>query len=194
MIVKSVGVLCAVSVVTLSAGQYKPTDVPVEYSASVQAVGALGAVATSVKVHIDRFTADRDRTMLVNALKTNGYQAFLPAFKKVPVIGYIAIKDQKWDLKWAHSAVKDLGQVITVATDKPVYFAGGGAADAKPRAGYDMAVIRLDVDTIGMGKGTFATAAKVKPNADATGVEVDDYGGEPLAITSVTRILRTGSK
>ncbi|HJZ76220.1 MAG TPA: hypothetical protein VKE51_31005 [Vicinamibacterales bacterium] len=190
LILRSVIVLGAVTTVTVSARQYKPSTVPVEYSASVQAVGALGAVATTVQVHIDRFTAEKDRTTLVNALKTGGYAAFLPALKKAPVVGYLAVKDQKWDLRWAHQQVKDLGQAITVATDKPVYFAGGGAADAKPREGFDMAVIRLDVDTIGMGKGTFATAAKVKPNADASGVEVDDYGGQPLQITMVSRILK----
>lgn len=190
LILRSVVVLGAVTTVTVSARQYKPSTVPVEYSASVQAVGALGAVATTVQVHIDRFTAEKDRTTLVNALKTGGYAAFLPALKKAPVVGYLAVKDQKWDLRWAHQQVKDLGQAITVATDKPVYFAGGGAADAKPREGFDMAVIRLDVDTIGMGKGTFATAAKVKPNADASGVEVDDYGGQPLQITMVSRILK----
>jgi hypothetical protein len=187
---KIVVVLCAAPVIALSARQYKPSTVPVEYSASVQAVGALGAVATAVKVHIDKFTPDKERTMLVNALKTGGYQAFVPALKKAPVVGYIDIKGQKWDLRWARQELKDLGQIVTVATDQPVYFAGGGAADAKPREGFDLAVIRLDVDTIGMGKGTFAGAARVKPNADATGVEVADYGGNPMSITMVTRVLR----
>ncbi|HXI28238.1 MAG TPA: hypothetical protein VNG89_07445 [Vicinamibacterales bacterium] len=187
---KIVVVLCAVPVIALSARQYKPSTVPVEYSASVQAVGALGAVATAVKVHIDKFTPDKERTMLVNALKTGGYQAFVPALKKAPVVGYIDVKGQKWDLRWAHQELKDLGQIVTVATDKPVYFAGGGAADAKPREGFDLAIIRLDLDTIGMGKGTFAGAARVKPNADATGVDVADYGGNPMSITMVTRVLQ----
>jgi hypothetical protein len=189
-ILSGVVILSALSLVSLSARQYKPTTVPVEYSATIQAVGTLGAVASAVKVHIDRFTADKDRTMLVNTLKTSGYQAFLPALKKAPIVGYITVKTQKWNLRWAHQEVKDLGQTITVATDTPVYFAGGGAADAKPREGYEMAIIRLEVDTIGMGKGLFATAARVKANANATGVEVDDYGGEPMPITMVTRLLQ----
>jgi hypothetical protein len=172
-----------------AAVQYKPTDVPVEYSATVQAVGELGAAAASVKVHIDRFTPERDRKALVAALKT-GDDTFLPALRKAPVVGFIEVKDQKGELRWAHQEVRDLGQVVTVATAAPVFFAGGGRADARPRAGYDMAIIRLDLDTIGMGKGTFASAARVKPNADATGVEVDDYGGTPLPITTVTRLLR----
>jgi hypothetical protein len=185
-------VALAVSILLVGVGaeQYKPKDVPVEYSASVQAVGPMGAAATNVKIHIDRFTADRDRTTLMNALRTDGYQAFLPALRQAPVVGSIAVKDQKWDLRWAHQEMRDLGQVVTVATDSPVFFSGGGRVDAKPRAGYEVAVIRIEVDTIGMGKGTFAPAAHVKPNADATGVQIDDYGGQPLPITMVTRLLR----
>jgi hypothetical protein len=175
---------------TAAAMQYKPTDVPVEYSASVQAVGELGAVAAYVKVHIDRFTPERDRKTLVEALKTGGYGAFVPALRQAPPVGWITIKDRKWELRWAHQIVSDRGQVVTVAVAEPVLFAGGGRADAKPRAGYDLAVIRLNLDGIGMGTGTFAPAARVKPDAAATGVDVDDYGGAPLPITTVTRLMR----
>lgn len=174
----------------VAAGQYKPTDVPVDYSATVQAVGALGAAAAYVKVHIERFTTDRERKALVDALRTNGNEAFLPLLRQTPVVGYIAIKEQKWDLRWARQEVRDSGQIVTVATSTPVYFAGGGRADAKDRAGFEMAVIRLEVDTIGMGKGTFASAARVKPNAEGTDVLVEDYAGEPMPITMVTRLLR----
>jgi len=176
--------------VAATAMQYRPTDVPVEYSASVQAVGELGAVAAYVKIHIDRFTPERDRKALVDALKTGGYAAFLPALRKAPPVGWIAIKDRKWELRWAHQIVSDRGQVVTAAVAEPILFAGGGRADAKPRDGFDMAVIRLNVDGIGMGTGTFAPAARVKPDAAATAVEVDDYGGAPLPITTVTRLMR----
>jgi hypothetical protein len=175
---------------TAAAGQYKPTNVPVEYSCTMQMVGALGAASAYVKVHIERFTTDKERQTLLDALRTNGYQTFLPALRKTPIVGYLSIKDQKWDLRWAHQELRDLGQVVTVATSTPVYFAGGGGVEAKSRTGYEMAVLRIEVDTIGMGKGTFAAAARVKPNADSTGVTVDDYAGEPMPITTVTRIMR----
>jgi hypothetical protein len=186
-------VALAAAVVTLVgsgvAAQRKAGDTPVDFSASVQATGALGAVATTLKIHIDHYTEDRDRTALLAALTKNGYQAFLPAFRKVPVVGYLQIKDQKWDLRWAAQQQADKRQVVTVATDKPIYFFGGGNADAKPRAGYELGVIRLDVDDIGMGKGTLSGAAKVKPSGDGKGVEVDDYAGTPVPITTVTRIF-----
>src|ERR1043165_7264355 len=79
------------------AAQRKPGDVPVDYSASVQIVGPMGAAATTMQIHINTFTAERDRTTLVTALRRNGYQAFLPAFRKAPIVGYVQIKDEQWD-------------------------------------------------------------------------------------------------
>ena len=192
VVLKSAATIGALAMMTLApplAAQHKPGDVPVDFSASAQGVGALGAVATTLKIHVDRYTADRDRTSLVAALKRDGYQAFLPAFRKVPVIGYVQIKDQKWNLRWASQQTRDVGQTVMVATDQPMFFLGGAGVNPKPRAGYELAVIRLELDTIGMGSGTLAAAARVKPNADATGVEIDDYAEEPLKLTSVTRVF-----
>ena len=109
----------------------------------------------------------------------------------MPIVGYVQIEDQKFDLRWAHHEEQGGGQVVTVATDKPIYFAGGGSPDAKPRAGYELAVIRLEVDGIGigMGKGTMAAAARVKPTANAQGVQVDAYADQPIDLKTVTRIF-----
>ena len=110
-------------------------------------------------------------------------------FRKRPigVVGHVVPPDADYRHACRQQTV-DVQQTVTVATDQPIYFVGGGRPDAKPRAGYDMAVIRLDVDSIGMGKGSFAPAARVKPTTDGQGVQVADYGGEPAEITSVKRI------
>src|SRR5262249_41502175 len=169
--------------------QHKATDVPVDFNATINATGSTGTVATTIKVHVDRYTSDRDRQSLLDSLRRDGYQAFLPAFRKAPVVGYVQIKDQKWDLRGAHHETSDKGQTVTVATDQPIYFIGGGRVDAKPRAGYEMGIVRLEVDGIGMGSGTIAAAARVKPSADGAGVDVDDYADTPTKITMVTRIF-----
>jgi hypothetical protein len=182
----------ALAIVFVGAGvsaQHKATDVPVTFTASADFTGPLGSMATTLQIHINQYTSDRDRTDLLAALTKNGYQAFLPAFRKVPIVGYVQIKDQKFDLRWAHHEEQGGGQVVTVATDKPIYFAGGGSPDAKPRAGYELAVIRMEVDGVGMGKGTMAAAARVKPTANAQGVQVDAYADKPIDLKTVTRIF-----
>jgi hypothetical protein len=64
-------------------------------------------------------------------------------------------------------------------------FVGSAKADPKPRAGFEVAVVRLQVDG-GRGTGTMAAAARVRPDGDG-GVLLDDYADEPIAVTNVTR-------
>ena len=61
-----------------------------------------------------------------------------------------------------------------------------GQADAKPRAGYEVAVIQLKVDGRGDGAGTMAAAARVRPGGE-TGVQIDDYAEVPISLVKVTR-------
>ena len=73
-----------------------------------------------------------------------------------------------------------------MVTDQPVLFVGGGMPGAKPKEGYDFAVIDIEVDGSGNGAGTLAPAAKIKLNQDAFVVE--DYGGvEVVRLTAVKK-------
>jgi hypothetical protein len=73
-----------------------------------------------------------------------------------------------------------------VVTDRPIFFVGGGAPEAKPRAGFDVAVIRMEIDHIGFGSGVMAAAARLKPAPDG-GVQIDDYAEQPIKLVTVTR-------
>jgi hypothetical protein len=42
------------------------------------------------------------------------------------------------------------------------------------------------VDDVGLGKGSMAAAAKVKPGSDG-GVQVDDYADKPIKLVTVSR-------
>jgi hypothetical protein len=73
-------------------------------------------------------------------------------------------------------------------TDKPVYFVGGGEVNAKPREGYELAVMQFEMDDAGMGQGTMAAAAKIKPGGP-NGFVIDDYAEKPIKLTSISRSL-----
>ena len=55
----------------------------------------------------------------------------------------------------------DKGRLLTIVTDQPILFLGAGVPGAKPKEGYDFAIIDLEVDAKGTGSGTLAPAAKV---------------------------------
>ena len=75
--------------------------------------------------------------------------------------------------------------MIIIVTDKPLLFLGAGFPGAKPKAGYDFAMIDLEVDASGAGSGTLAPAAKITLKGSAFVVE--DYASELVKLTGVSR-------
>ena len=157
-------------------------------------LGEGGALASQFVISIDRYNTDQEREVLATALKQGGYPAFLPALRKSPLVGKITAGKQEFNIRYAYqkqtaaTATRN-GRTIVIVTDKPVYFVGGGKAEAKPREGYEVAVAQFDVDDVGLGSGTMAMAARVKPGGDA-GVQIDDYADKPVQLTTVRKLLK----
>ena len=178
----------ALSVSQGAAQSPRNSGAPETFGASVQAKVAPGAIAARIQIDIQRYTPDFDRTAVETALKQGGYPAFVTALRKAPEVGSVTVGDQKFPIRWAREQKTAKGRTIVVVTDKPVFFVGGGSPDAKPRAGYEVAVIQLVVDEIGLGRGSMAAAARVKPGGE-TGVQIDDYAEQPITLVSVSRKL-----
>ena len=184
--------LVLVGLMTLSvshgAAQQSPRNsgAPEIFSANAQAKAGAGSVAATIQIQIQRYTPDFDRTAVETALKQGGYPGFVTALRKAPEVGSVMVGDQKFPIRWAREQKTDKGRTIVVVTDKPVFFVGGGRTEAKPRAGYEVAVIQLMVDEIGLGTGSMAAAARVKPGGE-TGVQIDDYADEPIKLVTVSR-------
>ncbi len=173
------------------AGQQQPSwknTAPESFKANAQVTDATGGVATTVNIKIDRYTPDAERDAVSTALKSGGYAAFLDALRKAPVVGSITIANRSVPIRWAREQPKGGGRHIAVITDAPVFFVGGGAPDAKPTAGFDVALLEFTVDSIGYGSGTMAAAARVKAGGPA-GVEIEDYAGKRITLVTVTRNL-----
>jgi len=152
-------------------------------------VGTSSAVADATfTVQIDQYTADKDLKVMEQALQSGGSDGFVQALKKAPVAGHLKIGDKSFTIRWAKQVTTPKGRTISIVTDGPVFFVGAGLPDAKPRAGYDVAVAKLDIDTAGLGEGIIALAAKVKPSGQ-TGVEIQDYATEPVKLVSVMRVI-----
>jgi hypothetical protein len=159
---------------------------PETFTATVQVKSASGPITASIQVHVERYTPDFDRKTMESALEHGGYANFINALRKAPAVGTVALGESQFTIRYAREQKTDKGRTLVFVTDKPVFFVGGGRADAKSRAGYESALIQLLVDGTGAGSGSMAAAARVKPGGE-TGVRIDNYTEEPLALLKVTR-------
>ncbi len=190
-------ILVPVALVVLAApslvlSQSQQRGAPEQFTANAQVAAASGAsAAATVTIDIRRYTPDAERTAVETALKGGGYPAFLTALRKAPEVGTVGLGTQKWSIRWAREQSTPSGRTIVVVTDQPMFFLGGARTNAKPRAGYEVGLIRLQVDPAGMGKGEMAAAARVKPGGE-TGVQVDDYADQPITLTGVARKILAG--
>jgi hypothetical protein len=163
---------------------------PETFTANLHVAGATaGAAAATIQIGIKRYTPDADRTAVETALKSGGYPAFLTALRKAPDVGAVSVNDRNWTIRWAREQSTPKGRTIVIVTDQPIHFVGGGRIDAKPRAGYEVAVIQMQVDDVGLGNGSMAAAARVKPGGE-TGVQIDDYAEKPIKLVTVVRKIQ----
>jgi hypothetical protein len=187
--VPSLVLVCLIALSASPRGAQAPSSsgAPETFSANAQIATGAGAIAATIQVQIQRYTPDFDRKSVESALKGGGYPSFLTALRKAPEVGFVVLGEQKFSIRYAREEKGDKGRTITVVTDKPIYFVGGGRADAKPRAGYEVGALRMEVDSVGLGSGTMAAAARIKPGPEGVGVQVDQYADAPIKLVTVTR-------
>lgn len=173
-----------------AAQRSKPYTAPETFSTQLQARTEAAGSAASMKIQIDKYTSDNDRKTITEALTHGGYPDFLVAFRKAPAVGRIELGAEKFTVRWAREQPTPKGgRSITVVTDQPIYFLGGGKVDAKPRAGFELSVVQLSVDDLGLGTGTMAAAARIKPDGNG-GVVMEDYADQPIKLTYVRREVK----
>ena len=182
-------VVSALLMLALTPGRaFQQVGAPETFSANLNVVGATGgAGAATIQIDIRRYTPVADRTAVETALQTGGYPAFVTALRKAPEVGSVSFSDRHWPIRWARERPSGkYTRTIVVVTDQPIFFVGGGRVDAKPREGFEVGLIQLQVDDVGLGTGMMAAAARVKPGGE-TGVQVEDYADKPIKLVTVVR-------
>jgi hypothetical protein len=171
----------------MSPAQSWKNTAPESFRANAQAISGSGGAAAALTFRVDAYTPDADRERLLAALTSGGSPGFVEALKKEKAAGYVQAGDRKVTIRYARMQAAANGKRrVVLVTDAPVYFVGGGALDAAPKEGYDVAVVEFEVDSVGLGSGRIAMAARVKPGGPA-GVQIDDYAQEPVKLVTVTR-------
>jgi hypothetical protein len=144
---------------------------------------AKGGITVAMTVQLDRYTPEHELKTMTDGLKYDGYKGFLNALREAPRVGTLDVAGQTFGIRWAREVPNANGRIISLVTDQPVFFVGGGRKDAKPKGGYEVAVIQLVLDASGKGTGTMAAAARVKPGGE-TGVRIDNYAEKPVQLTA----------
>ena len=186
-------VLLAAVVARPDLGLAQEAEAPETFIANAQVLGKEAGASAEVTIHVERYTEERHRTTMLNALRDGGYPNLLKILRTMPEVGYVEMNGRKVSVMWARQVATGKGRSISIVTDRPLAFVGGAAIDAKPRAGYELAILQFDVDTIGIGTGSMAAAARVKPGGE-TGVQVDDYAEAPIKLVTVRKSFKTSTR
>jgi hypothetical protein len=182
-------VAAVLSIPWVDAAQRRGYTAPETFTSPAQARTATGGSAATVRLRIDRYSSAAELKAMTDGLTYGGYPGFVQAVRKAPAVGHVEIGDVKVVVRWARAQPTEKGgRAISLVTERPVYFIGGGRADARPREGFELAVVQLTVDEFGLGSGTMAAAAKVKKDGEG-GVSIEDYADEPIKLTFVSRVI-----
>ena len=135
----------------------RPGGAPRDHARGVQRHGqaktASSAASGALVMRVSRYTPDFDRKTVEEALRLGGYPRFLTALRNAPEVGQLTLADgPPYVIRYAREKAEGAGRAIVLVTDRPVFFVGSARTEAKPRAGYEVAVIQIQVDGAGRGK------------------------------------------
>jgi hypothetical protein len=154
-------------------------------TASIKAAGGAAASAP-VTIVVERKMSPAEAEKFLAAFKSGGAAALHKALAGVPPTGSVQVGGgAKTPTRLTLERSTDKGRLLTIVSDTPILQLGAGVPGAKPKEGYDFAIVDLELPASGAGTGTFAPAAKVTVKQGV--FVVDDYSGEILKLASVTR-------
>jgi hypothetical protein len=149
-----------------------------------------GASATApVRIVIDRIMPQSEADKYAAAFRKGGAAELRKALTGVKPTGSVVVGSQpSTPTRITFERRTDKGRLITIVTDKPILFLGAGAPGAKPKEGYDFAVIDLEVSDQGRGSGVMSPAAKI--GLKETAFVVTDYSIELVQLKDVAKVAK----
>ena len=144
-----------------------------------------GAQTTApVTIVLTRLTTDKERDTVVDSLKKGGTAGVVQSLKAMGDAGYIEVGARRTPVKYAYVRPVGGGRLITVISPAPIAYLGADLPEAKPKAGFDLALAVLQVKEGGDGFGELAPAATVRVN-ETGAIQTQDYGAEAVRLTNV---------
>jgi len=155
--------------------------------AQVETFAAVANVAgdTPVTVLVQRYTSDRERKTLIEALK-KGSGSARALLMKGPDLGSVQIGEHRTAIKYVYARPAVAGRQVTAVTAVPIVM-----GDQKPpAAGYDFGLVLLDLEPSGHGRGDLVAATKIRVLEDGA-FETENDNGVVVHLSNVTAKKRT---
>jgi hypothetical protein len=174
--------LLALSTVTASARAQAPET----FTATASVKSATGESGSApITVVVERFASDAEREALIAAVKKGGTAARDLLVKRAD-LGTLQLGTRRIGIKYAYARETAAGRLITAVTAEPIRFIAAGPPETKPRAGYDLGLVLLELNPSGPGHGELAPAAKVRVD-DQNAIVTEDYGAEVVRLSNVIK-------
>lgn len=181
--------VCVLLVGAAAAAEEPQSSVPVRFEAFIMAIGGPGPASTAqISITIERWTTTEERKAMLTALKEGGTKGLVDAMAKYTT-GYLQIdNDLRWPLRVASTWQTEQGQMVRVATERPLSFTE--AHRGFRSLDYPFGYAEFVIPSSGPGSGQLVVAAKVQFNEQGR-LEVQSLPQNmaPQRMTNVERIV-----
>ena len=181
------GLAASILIITLAVALRVHAGAGETFSATASVKSPSGSASMPVKIGIDRFVSEADRTAVMDLVKAGNGTATRQALAKMASIGFIELGTKRTPVKYAYARSTGSGRLITVLTAEPILYVGASRPDAKPKEGFDLALALLVLDGSDKGDGELAPAAKLKVD-DKGAIVTEEYGREVVRLTNVAKV------
>jgi hypothetical protein len=155
-------------------------------TATVKTAGGVSATAP-VTIVVERTVSAAEADAVAAAFTKGGAAALRKALVALPPAGSIQLGAGKpTPTRLVLERPTDKGRLLTIVSDQPILFLGAGVPGARPKEGFDFAIVDIEVDEKGSGSGTLAPAATIAVKQGA--FVVGDYGSEAIRLTGVKKV------
>jgi hypothetical protein len=174
------------------------------YRAFAVNMGSFGpAGATTLDIHITRWSTEEERQNLYTALVEKGHEEFIKILRKEKETGWGRFQGRiqaanpfpSTRIRYAHQEVVDGQRQITLITDRPISMRE--AVNNSRSTEYDTTAILLQMPQEsagdeggkdGKGKGTLYLALKPEWDKKQSKLKLEEWGNEPIRLTTVNRV------
>jgi hypothetical protein len=186
-----VGTLAFASARVALAQESAPLPAPLRMNAFAVNLSGVGRTRpTTLDIVIERWSTEEQQKKLLDTLVERGEEKLMDLVQDIkPRAGYIrTTQSLGWDISFARYAdLPSGGYRIVFVTDRPMGFYE--LRNNTRSRDYEFMVCEIRLNKDGKGEGKLSSATKITYDKDSKEVTLENYGIEPVRLTTVTAEL-----